>query len=453
MTAPEASLASFVASTRLEDVPADTLARVRLFVLDALACAFAGHPAAERPTMERVAAEVFGPGICTVLAGSPLAPAGAAFLNGFKLTAATVCDVHRATLTHVLPEVLPAALATAELDGASGRDLLSGLVVGMEVTIRVAQALDVPSYRQRGWHNPGIAGAIGAAAACARVSGLGETGIRHAISHAASQAAGTFAALGTSGVKVHQARGAVSGLLAGRLAAAGVTAAEDGLSAERGGLLAAYADGGSPEHLVDGLGRSWELGTIALRRWPGASSLQPVIAAALAIRETLDIEPGQDAMLAGIESVRVDLPPRAYAMNGERGWSSQLSALQSARWMVAVALQDGDPWVEQTNPERLGDPAVAGFAREQVTVAGDVWVTGKGARVTVHDRRGVEHVHQVDVPPGDPDLPLDAAAVRAKLERAAAGIGLGARVPAIVDAVGSLDAAPSVSAFLDLLSA
>jgi len=53
----------------------------------------------------------------SVIGGGRLSLAGATLLNGYLVTAVTMCDVHRPTLTHITPEVVPAALAIAEREG------------------------------------------------------------------------------------------------------------------------------------------------------------------------------------------------------------------------------------------------------------------------------------------------------------------------------------------------
>ena len=64
---------------------------------------------------------------------------------------------------------MPPALAIAERDGLSGRDLLVALAAGCEVTTRVGLGLDYPEFRKRGWHGPGVIGPFGAAAAVGRL--------------------------------------------------------------------------------------------------------------------------------------------------------------------------------------------------------------------------------------------------------------------------------------------
>jgi len=55
----------------------------------------------------------------SVIGGEQLSLAGATLLNGYLITAVTVCDVHRPTLCHTTPQVVPPALAIAERNGAS----------------------------------------------------------------------------------------------------------------------------------------------------------------------------------------------------------------------------------------------------------------------------------------------------------------------------------------------
>ena len=106
-----------------------------------------------------------------MIGGDRLSLAGATLLNGFLITAVTMCDAHTATMTHITPEVVPPALAIAERDDMSGRDLLVALAAGMESMTRIGIGTDYPAFRARGWHGPGTLGPFGAAAAVGRLRG------------------------------------------------------------------------------------------------------------------------------------------------------------------------------------------------------------------------------------------------------------------------------------------
>ena len=441
--APDRALAAWASTVGTADVPPATLDWARLILLDAIANALTGRLAEERSAVVSVADAIAGPGGTTTMAGSRRSVAGATFVNAFQITGATVCDVHRPTLCHVTPEVVPAVLAAAQHAGATGHELVTALAVGLESAVRVASAFDGPGFRSRGWHAPGIAGPFGAAAAAGRLLGLDEVAMGHAFGHAGGQAAGTFAALGTSAVKFHQARGAVSGVLAAFLAADHLDAADDVLTNQLGGLLAAYGDGGRPEALTADLGVTWRCHELSLRRWPGASSVQALIEAALTIAGDLGDDRPAD--------VHVGLPTRSYELSGQGGWADQLGALQSARYVASVVLHDRACWLEQYDRDHRADPRIDAFARDHVEVAADTALPPSGAAITVTTASGRTFDAQVDVPFGAPERPLAWGDVRHKLAIATGGIGRPGHDDAIATCVAGLDDEATVTALMDLL--
>jgi 2-methylcitrate dehydratase PrpD len=443
-TSADETLATWAADLPASELPTAAADRTRWLLLDALASALAGVRAQERPTIARLARELGGSGSTTVIGGAPLAPIGATFLNGFEITGATMCDVHRPTMTHVMPEVVPAALAAAEQVDATGDALVAAVAVGIETTIRVALALDDEAGRARSWHNPGVAGPFGAAAAAGRLFGLDPTRMGVAFGHAGGQSAGTFAALGTAAVKIHQARGAMSGLIAASLAARGLDASVRAFTAQPGGLLHAYADGGHPDALTDGLGEEWHLDSLSLRRWPGSSSVQALIECALAAART--------AAGRQIQSATVRLPTRSFELSDGAGWHDQLSALQSPRWVVAATLADAEWGPRQVDPARLDDPSIGSFARDRVAVAADDGSPSSGVSLTILFDDGSSASERRDAPMGSPDRPLSGEDIAAKLRDAAAALGLADRADAIIEAVGGLSRAPSIRPLMRLLA-
>src|SRR5271157_1600451 len=263
-------LAGFAASLAYEDLPGEVRDHCKKVLLDALACAVAGHRGEETQQLAALAAQLAQSNESSVIGGDRLSLAGATILNGYLVTAVTMCDVHRATMTHVTPEVVPPALAIAERDGCSGRALLVALAAGCEVTTRIGLGFDFVAARPRGWHGPGIIGPFGAAAAVGSLLGFDTDTMARSFGLAGSQAAGTFAAWGTPTVKFHQCRGALSGLMAALLAQQNFVATREFITAKDGGLYNAYVDGGKPDAAIAELGQRFELEQIALRLWPSA---------------------------------------------------------------------------------------------------------------------------------------------------------------------------------------
>ena len=97
--------------------------------------------------------------------------AGAALLNGISSHTFDFDDTHLKTIIHPAGPVASALLALAEVTGASGRQLIDALVLGIDVSCRVGNVM-YPDHYDRGWHITGSTGTLGAAAGCARLLGL-----------------------------------------------------------------------------------------------------------------------------------------------------------------------------------------------------------------------------------------------------------------------------------------
>jgi len=433
MAAPTTELAQFVAGLQYEDLPARIRERVKDIVLDTIASAIAGRLGDESKQIRGLAAALGASHEATVIGGEQLSLAGATLLNGYLITAVTVCDVHRPTLCHTTPQVVPPALAIAERNGADGRAFITAVAAGLETTVRVGLGTKYPAFRARGWHSPGVIGPFGGAAAVGKLLRLDAARQRHAFGLAGSQSAGTFAQWGTPTIKFHQSRGALSGLLAGLLAEQGFTASPEVLVHQDGGIFHAYSDGGAPDAVTAALGDRWGLEEIALRLWPAASSIQTVITSLFALMRTHDLTP------ARIAAVRVGLSKTVYDMHGTLPWSDKFKALLSTPYVTSIVLHDRRCWLEQFEPRRYQDPAVDAFARERVKVEIDPRVEGTGAAVEIRTVDGDVQSDRRAAPKGDPPDPLTRAEIEEKLRTAAAGFMEAAQVKRIIALVSNLE--------------
>jgi 2-methylcitrate dehydratase PrpD len=440
------ALAEFAASLRVEDLPGDVTRHCKNLLLDALACALAGHQGEETPQAQALASALAQSDESSVIGGDPLSLAGATLFNGYLITAVTMCDVHRATMTHVTPEVVPPALAIAERDHCAGRDLLAAMAAGCEVTTRIGIGLDYPAFRARGWHGPGILGPFGAAAAVGRLRGFDAETMARAFGLAGSQAAGTFAAWGTPTVKFHQCRGALSGLMAALLAEQKFRATREFLTAEDGGLYNAYVDGGKPDRVTTDLGRRFELMQIALRPWPSASLLQGM---ATALFDLLDRH-AVDA--ARVKALRVGLSKQAYDMHGHLpNYSGKFDALISGHYAAAVTLHDRALTLAQFEPARYDDPKLRRFAAKSVELRLDPALNGVEATVDVQMTDGTTLRARCEHPRGSSENPLSPAQVEGKFRTYAAGRIAAASIDGVVDAVNRLEQLSSARTLIDLL--
>ena len=432
-TTPTAELAGFIAGLEYADIPPAVRERVKDLILDALASAIAGQQGDEVRQVEALARALGRSAEATVIGGGQLSLAGATLLHGYLITAVTVCDVHRPTLYHTTPEVVPPAIAIAERDGAGGKSLLLAVTAGLETSVRVALGTNYPAFRARGWHSPGVVGPFGGAAALGKLLGLNAEQQRNAFGLAGSQSAGTFAHWGTPTIKFHQCRGALSGLMAGLLAQQDFRASAEILAHRDGGIYSAYSDGGKPESVVAGLGRDWLLQQIALRLWPAASSIQTAMTALFALIHQHGLTP------VNVGRIRIGLSQGVYDMHGTLPWDDKFKALLSAPYVAGIILHDRRCWLDQFVPARYQDSAVGKFTRERIEVYADPSLQGTAAAVEARMINGAVHTDRRECAKGDPDDPLTRTEIEEKLRTAARGRLPDPQVNRIVQLVGRLE--------------
>jgi 2-methylcitrate dehydratase PrpD len=409
-----ARLAQFAHGLRRDDIAEPAAAHASLLILDALGCALAGWAAEETPQVLRTARGLGGAGKSTIVGDTRAASLIASVLaNAYLTTAVTACDVYTPAHCHLTPEVVPAALAVAETEHATGPAFLTAVTAGLEVASRLLRAIDYAEFRRRGWHAPGVIGPVGAAVAAGLLLGLDGDGLRTAMSLAVSQAAGTFAAWPTTAVKFHQARGAVAGLLAARLAAEGFTASAEPFLAPDGGLFASYCPGDAAL-AVAGLGRNWELEQISVRLWPGATPVQALLTALLGSGQ-------QWPAAAELAAVQIRVPPATYLAHRHLAHpASCFEALLSFHYVAAMSIRHGRFDIDLCDPAHCGDLDTMMFIDQRVAFAADPAVPRGGIGITMTTQGGDTIDIQQEHALGTPQCPATRAQIEAKFLRGAA---------------------------------
>jgi 2-methylcitrate dehydratase PrpD len=171
----------------------------------------------------------------------------AALVNGAAGHALDFDDTHMAMGGHPSVPVVPAVLALAETLGASGRDVLESIVIGIELECRLGAMLGGKHYAI-GFHSTGTVGTFGAAAACAHMLSLDGDGWLRALGLAGTQAAGLKSGFGTMAKPLHAGRAASNGLFSA-LAAHGGYSANAAILETAQGFAATHA-GASPSPAI-----------------------------------------------------------------------------------------------------------------------------------------------------------------------------------------------------------
>jgi 2-methylcitrate dehydratase PrpD len=278
-------IARFIVNTRYEDVPRPVLDATRTIILDGVANVVAGSTQPVLEYIRRYVDRLGGRAECTVVgSASRTNPPLAAFANG---AAMHVLDYEPQGIpsTHGTSTLLPGILALAEVNGASGRAVVTAFAVGWELQQRIAMA--ARKAESRPFHPPGIYGPPSCAAGCAKLLGFDENKVRMALGIAASRTGGLFANNGTMTKSTHPGNSGRMGVEAALLAADGFTANDSIFEAERGYVETIFGDEFEWGALLDELGERWNLQQhgFNIKRYPAQIHMQWATESVVLLRE------------------------------------------------------------------------------------------------------------------------------------------------------------------------
>jgi len=244
-----------IAGTGYDNLGAPAIEAARRLVLDGIAIAIAGT---EEEAIHILAAhhkEQGGAAQATAIGnGFRLNTVSAAALNG---AAMHVLDFEPmwSPANHALSTTLAGVLALAEARGATGREVLTALVKGVEMQGWIRQASRQFEASTSRFHPPGAVGPLGAAVAAGHILKLDPDRLAHAIGIAASRAGSLLANAGTMTKSTHCGHASALGLESALFAARGFTANVEVFEAAQGYVPALYDDGFKVDEML-GFGRA-----------------------------------------------------------------------------------------------------------------------------------------------------------------------------------------------------
>jgi 2-methylcitrate dehydratase PrpD len=420
-TAVTRYLAEFLASARYDDLSAAVREDVYRATLDWLGSALAGSLEPPARIAQSVARTLGTSNEATVFnAGRASAPA-AALANGVASHILELDDVHKGSTLHAGAPVIPAALAVAERECATGPDFMLAVALGYEAALRVGEAVNPSHYRF--WHPTGTAATFGAAAAAASLMKLTARQTLDALGTAGTQAAGLweFNADGAMSKHLHPGKAAFNGILAADLARAGFTGASRILEGDRG-FFRATSTAHDPSRITKGLGERWKITENCYKLHACCGHTHSAIDVALDIRARRTWS--RSDVLGALECVEIQTYGPGYEIVKDPCPGTAYRAKFSIAYCVAVALLEGAVGLDQFSADRFDGsgvtvPAIAGLlGRTRVSVHDDLtarypieWPT----RVIVTLRSGEMLDGASGYPRGNPENPVPTAALEAKL--------------------------------------
>lgn len=377
-------IASYIAQSNALAIPVAARELATLALVDFVGSALAGASEPVSQLVARHCGASVSIGSASIIGhGIRARPVEAAFANGVIGHALDFDDSNMVLGGHPSVTLFPALLALGQSRGCSGREVLDAYVVGFEVLMAFAHAVNFEHY-EKGWHPTATLGAFGAVAAAAKLLGLNEQQAGCAIGLAASMASGIKANFGTMAKPLQVGEASRRGVMCALLAADGCTASPTALEAKQGFFNIYNGSGQFRLEALCKLGDGFELfrSGIQFKKYPCCGSTHAPIDAALKLKKQYGFSVDQ------IEEVRIAMNPRRRPHVDRLQVTDQLSAKFSVQYTVAAALADGAVQIAHFTDDAIQRVDLQALLRRVVLVDHDgASALSQGCEVTVKTAR------------------------------------------------------------------
>jgi 2-methylcitrate dehydratase PrpD len=447
------ALARLTVETKTDDISPAAYHATKRAVLDVIGVTLAAYNAPGiAPIVEQYRDWGGKPEATVWVFGDKLPAPSATFVNSTLAHALDFDDVHRPSVTHITSVIVPVALAVGEATGASGKETLAAIVMGVEVAARLA----VPDKRKlkNGFLPSSVLGGFGAAAAACRLKKCTLDQTVNALGIFYAHASGNRQALldHTLTKRIQPAIAARAGVFATCLSQRGVTGAERVVEGQAGLFQLYGVEKGALPTAADVAGKRdfWEIERLIFKKFACCGTGHPIIQGAidLANEHNLKLEDIAEIELFGVSGPFVGAP-----WNPQHPIPQVLAQFCTPYEVVTAIKNRRMGPAEITNEKIRADKAVSELA-EHVQLKnpkqfGGEYPGGKTIRIRTKDGRTLVASRDRDDVLRQ-DLFTDELLTRKFLDNAAfSGLCEPGRAEAIADAIKRLDACDRISQFVE----
>jgi len=344
-------LVRYVSETNFEKLPKEVVNETKKFILDTIGVGLAG---AREPGCGEVVDLVkkWSPntaGSTIIYYKHKVAPPEAAFANSVLMHALDFDDTLDSSAMHAHVSSIPAALSIAENKGrVSGKEFITAVVVGVDITCRIASAILTPLS----WIRTATCGSFGAASAAAKILNGGEKEILNTLGIVYSQTAGNAQCLVDGGLVKRMQPGfsARSAVLSAALASQGVTGAKNVFMGEYG-FYNLYERGKvKEENAVKNLGDHYGVMDLSIKPYPCCRMTHASIDAALELYNSYhtDVENISEVVVY-VSKMVSDMVGGPFTIRA----NPQVDAQFSIPYTVAVALRKGEVFLSDFSSDKV----------------------------------------------------------------------------------------------------
>lgn len=449
-------LSEFVIKQNFEDIPEETVAQAKIFILDVTGCIVGASKEQQAAALLEVMKESGGNPHSTVFAqGFKTSAMNAAMLNGTMGHIFDFDDAHREGVTHATVAVFPAVFSLAEKHKLSGKDFLRAFILGSEVLIRIGESF-LGKSTIKGFHPTGTCGVFGATVGSGLLLGLDARQMTYAIGLAGSFAAGImkWRREGSWQKPLQPGHAGMYGVLSASLGAKNFLGARS-IFEEPDGIIKLFSfDDQYDEGIITrNLGQYWEMADSSIKVHACCRFSSTSVECALDLYQK-GVR-SKDVKQILIKTNTETLKGLCYPTEVKLHPATHVDAQFSLPYGVAVALCKNRAGVDEFRKEALNDSEVLALADkiqwEADPEADAVYPKELPATVIASLNDGREVVSRVDCPKGDPGNPAFLADVERKFHLLTEKFFDKKRRSQVVNAIAGLQHIENIDTLAELL--
>jgi 2-methylcitrate dehydratase PrpD len=406
-------IARFIVDIGYEDLPRAAVEKAKRTALDCLGAALAGVVEPVSQSITGYATKLGGPPQAIVFgSGLKISIPDAALANGCIAHALDYDDCG-VKIGHPSVLVLPAMLSLGEHLGASGQEILTAYILGLEIEGKLALYADFKLMQARLNHQTWY-GSIGAAAACAKLLRLDVAKTRMAFGIAGNCACGLSANHGSMAGAMAAGNACRNGVIAALMAQEGITANPDIIEAKNGFYDTLVGPGHyDAERMAESLGRPFYIESpgIGLKKYPSCYHTHRALDG---VFQLLGEHRLSDKEIAEVDVGTSERAMRVLAFSEP---ATPYQAKYSMPYCIAAAVVDHQVTLDTFTDHKFEDRGIV-EAKKKIHLSfpdvpiwpglADVGPDTEfvGNPVTIRTTDGRSYSARVDIPRGDPALPL-----------------------------------------------
>jgi aconitate decarboxylase len=341
-------LADWIKNLKYRDIPLELVQAAKEDILDMFGCGLFGSRCSWVLPVVELVKNWGGTEEASIWGHKEKVPCvNAVFANASSVNAFEFDDSYVPTGIHPGALVVTSVLASAErLGELTGQDMITAVVIGHEISARVRSGLGWSVLH--GWNGTAICSTFGAAAATAKVLGLGTDEVVNALGICGPYVGGLL----TYGYKamakrIVNARSAQGGLMAAFLAEQGFTGFRDIFESNQGGFCKTHSSDPTIDQITRNLGTEYLMRNLVLKKYPNCTSFHAVADAISGLLSANSVE------APNIESVVISTTSGALKNNVSKTYDNISSAQMSMEYAAAAFLLDGKLGIDQYSEERI----------------------------------------------------------------------------------------------------